>query len=286
MAEANAIVNQFPYAIDICSINEMPFESFRTWLRTERSSWSTAVNNRISAFLTLPPNESIAAHQKTYCPDQAKNNALRIASGNQKLVSPLCGLVYVSTRYGVSCHELLFGTPRPVELFGRTRAFVTLVSSLENEAYKNRLKKHLTNCHLDTDSPLFVFRERCKEVGFSQSVPYRTIRAMVLGSTVQQAILEQLYAPGLSHRMEFQPDGVVTHAPGFDMVLVECRRYQVSADYLVLQDYSDFATINGEALSAEQKEWLTLYLCASPAGQVDAISMLTKQLLSNSKRHP
>lgn len=269
-----------PSVIDIDELANHKRDTFKGWLKAARDNWDQAIGQRFAYYLDQPPKENIEPHHKVYCPDNAVEFARKCVSKNKWTKFPICGLVYVSTRYQISCHELLFGVRRPVELFGRTRSFLALISSVRDDNYKAKIHECLKQGFLDTDSPMYVLKERCMEAGFSQGMSYHAICSMVLGSTAQQKILDQIYAPNLPHRLEQQTEDVAAHSPGFNMVIRDCRKYHVSADYLVLQDYSDYAVMNGRTLTDVQKEWLSLYLCASPTAQTAAISMLTKYMLN------
>lgn len=277
---ADDTLSMSPSVIDIEELARHKRDTVKGWLKEARDNWNRAIGERFAYYLGQPVKDDIAPHHKVYCPDDMVEIAHKCVSKNRWTKFPLCGLIYVSTRYQISCHELLFGVRRPVELFGRTKSFISLISSIQDDNYRCKIRECLKQGFLDTNSPMYILKERCMEAGFAQGMSFHAICAMVLGSTAQQQILDQIYAPNLPHRMELQTEDVAAHSPGFNMVIRDCRKYRVSADYLVLQDYSDFAVLNSKSLTAEQKDWLSLYLCASPMAQTAAISMLTKHMLN------
>jgi hypothetical protein len=208
----------------------------------------------------------------------ARNCALK----TNRTLYPLSGLIYISTRYQVSCHELLFGKTRPVEIFGRTKAFLTTLPEVDT-ATRERVLQCLKHGYLDTDSPMYILKDRCLVAGYAQGMSYYAICAMVIGSPAQQKVLDHIYGNDISHKAKTLPEDVAAHTFGYNMVLRDCRKYKVSADYLILQDYSDFAVIEGEPLIPIHREWLSAYLCASPQAQATAIAILAHYKMQKSK---
>ncbi|MBQ9761945.1 MAG: hypothetical protein IJV82_02585 [Oscillospiraceae bacterium] len=60
----------------------------------------------------------------------------------------------------------------------------------------------------------------------------------------------------------------------FAILFRYCIELQVSADMLVLADYSPIATLDGQALTEEQRRWLRMYLSATPYAQETALCCL------------
>lgn len=264
-----------PGNIDIEVLSQYKRDTVKGWLAAARPEITKNIQARFSACLEREPLNSIPVHYSNYCPE-AELNAVKKYLATKSRIRFLCGTIYISTRYNVSCHQLLFGTQRPVELFGRTKSFIQLIGALNDPSLKQRIKEQLVSGYLETNSPLYILKERCMEIGFSRGQPFHFISSLGFGSPAQQEILNQMYTSQFPYRGEQQSTEAQEHLCGYDMVFRDSIRYQVSADYLILQDYSDFALLNGTPLSAEQKEWLSTYLCASPKAQITAIALLSK----------
>lgn len=269
-----------PGRIDIEALSQYKRNTIKGWLAAARNSIVGNVQDRFASYLAQEPRSDIPVHCINYCPDTAQK-AVQKYIATKSRSSFLCGTIYISTRYNVSCHQLLFGVPRAVELFGRTKAFIQLIDELKDPILKQKIKGCLVTGYLETDSPLFILKERCKEIGFSRGMAFHVISSLGFGSVAQQDILNQMYDPKFPYRSEQQSDEAREHLCGYDMVLRDSIRHQVSADYLILQDYSDYALLNGAELNADQKEWLSLYLCASPKAQINAIALLSKQYVKD-----
>lgn len=269
-----------PGEIDIEVLGQYKRNTIKGWLAAARGGIVESVQARFASFLDQTPKSDIPSHYIRYCPD-TEVKAVRKYLATKSRSKFLCGTIYISTRYNVSCHQLLFGRSRPVELFGRTKAFVQMIVPLKDTFLKQKIQECLVAGCLETDSPMYILKERCMEIGFSRGMAFHAISSLGFGSVAQQNILSQIYAPRLPFRSEQQSEDVREHLCGYDMVLRDCVRHQISADYLILQDYSDFALLNGKTLSAEQKEWLSLYLCASPKAQITAVSLLAKDSIKD-----
>lgn len=272
-----------PDAIDTDLMATKARETIRGWLGAARDDISQVLRSRFSYYLSQPEDNKIFPRCLYYCPDRSAEIVQRfVKNGSQKNL--LSGAVYLSSRHHVSCHELLFGTSKPVELFGRTKSYILLISTVQDDVFKEKIRSCLENGVLKTDSPMYILKERCTEVGVAQGKDYSEIRAMILGSPNQKKIMNAIYAPDFPYQIEKQEPYIANHSLGYEMVMRDCRKYGVSADYLILQDYSEFAVIEGQALTKEQKEWLSLYLCATPAAQLVAISTLTKYQILEAQR--
>lgn len=269
-----------PGEIDIEVLGQYKRNTIKGWLAAARRGIVENVQARFASYLEQPPKNDIPSHYIRYCPD-AEIEAVKKYLATKSRSKFLCGTIYISTRYNVSCHQLLFGMSRPVELFGRTKSFIQMIEPLKDTFLKQKIKECLIAGNLETDSPMYVLKERCMEIGFSRGMAFHAISSLGFGSAAQQSILSQIYAPRFPFRSEQQSEDVREHLCGYDMVLRDSVRHQVSADYLILQDYSDFAQLNGNALTAEQKEWLSLYLCASPKAQITAVSLLSKDSIKD-----
>ena len=276
----NEVLSMSPDAIDIDVLSTKVRETVRSWLTTARDDIDCAMRERFAYYLAQPVSDNISPRCAYYCPDSISSAVARfIKTGTHRNL--LNVTTYVATHYHVSCHELLFGMKKPVELFGQIKSFTLLMPTVCNETYRNKIRSCLEANMLKTDSPNYILRERCIEAGTAQGMNYAKIKALIFGSQTQKDVLEQIYAPDFTFQTDKQAPSVANHSVGFDMVLRDCRKYGVAADYLILQDYSEFAVINGRPLSEEQAEWLSLFLCASTSARMKAIAMLTKYQLMN-----
>ena len=59
----------------------------------------------------------------------------------------------------------------------------------------------------------------------------------------------------------------------YRLVLAVCSLYGLSSDYLLLQDYSEYAETDHTPLPDIQKSWLSAFLCADRDSQEKAIRL-------------
>lgn len=261
--------------IDIDLLVNFPREAVRGWFAIAKDDIEKAMQERFSYYLSQPAPDTVSLNCINYSPDSSSKIANQFAKTGRKK-NLLDGTIYVSTRYHVSCHELLFGTRYPVELFGQTKSFVQFITLVQDDICLETIRCCLANSVLKTDSPMYILRERCIEAGTAQGMNYEEIQSMIFGSPSQKQVIDQIYASDFPYQTQKQDTSVASHSFGLSMIFRDCRKYRVSADYLVLQDYSDFAVLDGQPLTAEQKEWLSLFLCATSYAQLTAIAALTK----------
>lgn len=277
----NQSLTMAPGCIDVDVLHDGDMTLARGWLRLARNAIDEKIQERFAYYLQRPADAFVLWTQRNYCSDDAKDMAERFAA-TRKRSRFLFGLIYIATRYKVTCHELLFGMKRPIELFGRTKSFVTTVGSLQDEEFKKKLIDYLKSNFLNTNSPLYIVKQRCFEAGYAQGMREHDIYRLDMGSPTMEEMMHEMYAPNFSHRAEDYTGTCASHLPAFDMILRDCRKYRVSADYLLLQDYSDRALLDGCELTVEEQEWLSIYLCASPNAQITAVGMLMKHQLNQS----
>ena len=268
-----------PAHMNIDDFERISVLTIKYWLSFVRDDIKKALNARFSECFQKEPLADIPEHYREFCPDSARKYLVNFLKYGRK-IKFFWSMIYLSTRYNVSCHELLFGTRYKLDLFGRTKNFVGLAANLSDLTVQATLRKCLEENHLNTNSPLYVFKQRCLEICAARGTPIFRANATGFGSPLQARLISIIFDKEISHREEdYTEDELVDCTPGFDLLFRYCLKFSVSADYLILQDYSDFATMNGEPLTPEQKEWLSIYLCATPDAQEHAIRILSRYLI-------
>ena len=272
-------VNMSPDAIDIDVLSVTKKLAIKKWLADVRDGINDALQTRYRYYHDRTPSPCCL----TYCPEEVRRYFTAfVETGTRQRF--LWVTVYVSTRFNVSCHKLLFGTSYATELFGRTKSFIGIIPGLPPGELRTKLYQCLKDGFLETNSPLYILRQRVTEAGFAQGIPFFDLKSNGFGGPLQARIIEEMLEGELSPRQEeYTVKEFINCRPGFDLLLHYSSKLKVSADYLILQDYSDFATMNGNPLTSEQKEWLSLYLCASPDAQMQAITILSKYLIDQAE---
>lgn len=92
----------------------------------------------------------------------------------------------------------------------------------------------------------------------------------------QRRVLQELLYQDLPlHIAELKGTELETATGNYGLILRFCMEFNLPADYFLIQDYSDWATSDGQPLSDEERRYLSLYLCATPSAQLTAICKLS-----------
>ena len=182
-------------------------------------------------------------------------------------------LAYCVAAYdGISCHELIFGERKPVELRGHAKAVLQYAFSVPGET-RRQLQAILDENPSDYTNPAYLVWSRTTEAAISQGLSLRNYTSPIfIKSIMQHSIYQNFYEDAV-----IEPHiSSAAHAFGysiglFTFVLLAVGIKDLSADYLLTHDYSPFAQLDGKNLSTEQQAFLRSYLLASEKAQKEAI---------------
>lgn len=187
---------------------------------------------------------------------------------------PLLSCVaYAGTEFECSCQEICFGTNEYMELYGQDRAFLDRFGDCSGELQSEIL------CLLDTnqepvDNPLFIFRRRVDNFAASlgQSLEVFLVpifSALNRGRPVDDFVYNETPAIMRSGRSVYRHNRAMFF-PLLWMYMLD----NVTADYLLLHDYSGRAMYQSKELTSEQKNALSKFLLATPEAQINVLTLM------------
>lgn len=270
--------------IDVTAFAQYPAYAQKKWVQLNRLDMKLAISKRIKdCYLNNEPLPNLPAHKLIYASDNTRAAIVCSLKQKSQNINPLLPcLVYCAVRYGVSCHELLFGIKKPVILFGRTASFLRQMAQMPSDLQES-ICKTLEEGYLDVDTPYFILKERCLEKIFSLGQPKSRLEVAAYCSPYQWRAMIQLFATNVSPYAKDNQLNIDTTVGVNTMMLKYCSDLDLAADYFLLQDYSDKALLDGKPLDERQQRWLSLYLCASPRVQKKVIFRMSLALLDNNE---
>ena len=163
------------------------------------------------------------------------------------------------TQPAASCHFLLFGYEKPIELYGRPKADLNCYLKLPPEQ-RSDILEHLRQNQIVIQNPFCLIQWRLYEAaasnGYAESVLHRFPNANPASKRILQRLAEGKLDP--AQPMTAYPE--LDQFTGWFPVLVHyCNRFDLSVDYLLFQDYSEMALLDGRVLTPEEKEFIRAY---------------------------
>lgn len=192
-------------------------------------------------------------------------------------------VTFLTSNGSHSCNELLFGENWPVALFGRTAAFVRRMMAASPNTREDILHA-LEIGRLNTDNLFLTFKHRCYDAAFSKDRSLASLEDFTWATDEQRRVLQELLYQDLPLQItELKGAELETATGNYGLILRFCMELNLPADYFLIQDYSDRATLNGQPLSDEERRYLSLYLCATPSAQLTAICKLSAAPIDSHK---
>lgn len=187
--------------------------------------------------------------------------------------------VYLYDCYEVSCSKVILGCEVPTVPPKWVQAWLTEVDKLSG-TQKNQLFNILSAGTIRCDS-IYILKSRLEEMAVERGL----------------ALPDFLYYPGFSRKDKpaivdgfakttFSEDKneylamkpYLGKARMLRLIISISILYQVSPDYLLLQDYSEYATMpTGERYSVVQRAWLSKLLSVDAATRAEAIGFVMAQ---------
>lgn len=193
----------------------------------------------------------------------------------------LLRVIDAATRYsGVSCNKILFGEDKGIELFGHPAAFIQALNTVGSEQMLYVLSL-LENNKAAVNNAEYVLKERWTELASSYGCSLAALLNRFVARTKYRDVIRNFsegdpkrIISSFSRKSDFVCSVAAIHT-----VLVSCLASHIPADYFLMPDYSDCATINGVPLSGIQKSLLSSYLKAGTSAQEEAILYLLNHLV-------
>ena len=233
--------------------------------------------------------ERVPEHNRQYAAGFRQSGRKKYPVGKNGVVSAfLLSHVHAATHYSdVSCHWPLFGQDKPVELFGKAAFFVSYFFRADPQT-QQLVQQILAGGTCDIDNPAYIFQQRCAEIAHRQGKPLRSLLVFPGTSGAIAKNILRFSEVSLFPRTEDQEDTKLwnTSTVPARITCFLCALYDLSADFLLLRDYSANATSNGTALSPEQQGILSAFLLASVQAQSDAIRLLIQNTIYSEKVTP
>ncbi len=181
---------------------------------------------------------------------------------------------------GESCHSVVFSEHKDVDVWGGTAYFLEQFASAA-PSVQNQILSVLQDHVSPNYNPLSILATRCTEIAHSYGIPfteyirqrfsYSTTNAAANGKFLNATFDQDTH---FSNRFEM---GLYNSIFRIASYLAVIDNY--SLDYLLLQDYSHVAYMNGQPLPDLLREVLSLYLCSDVSGKQEALRLLLYPLL-------
>jgi len=141
--------------------------------------------------------------------------------------------------------------------------------------------RYLEENRLSTNNPSFILKERCEELAFSQGMPLRSFLVFPYVSSIVGKKTIRFSQETIPATLDTSKASYIWNNNSISARLAYfiCTLYNISADFLFLQDYSDRVVWKGEALSADLQTSFSAFLCATKSAQDVAIQNLVQFLL-------
>lgn len=259
-------------------LQSMPILVFGKWMREHFTGLYNDICDRLRQIL---PGIVTSYDPETqhYCSVDIFYRAKQFVNDNQAHDSnffPLLSLVAFAASESPdnSCQKILFKSDKKMEIFGRDEAFLRYWEST-NESVHNEVMKMLTSNREAVDNPLYILQNRTDELAFAEGLSVVSwITPFFSGSTRASAYDRFLTAKippilDLSDRMRY----ALNRSLLWYMVRLFVTT-DVSADYMLLQDYSNFALYDGNPLPDSLKIPFSAFLCATTDTQYAAVNYM------------
>lgn len=268
------------------------FEGFQrgtigTWImQNTKTLTSNLILKLTEVHRTMDRSESLPAHVREYVSSREWELAcLQLQYTTPKLRRPLPVIVYFASNYeNLSCHEIMFRDTLPTAMSQRAEQFIRLMAKLPAHK-RNHICTMLKWGQELTHNVQYILKlrltELAAELGIELSELILSGRITTFTRTVLYEFIRKVNTPWESATSckYNKSNDMLVESPLFNMVYTICISCEVAADRLLLQDYSRFAVFSdGEALSADQRKWLSLFLCASVVSQDMAIQQAIMEL--------
>lgn len=188
---------------------------------------------------------------------------------------PLVSLIsYCSDEYNCSCHSIVFGDPPPtISLQGKAAAYVSYYRAL-TPAIREQVEAILLQNKEVVKNPLYILKNRVTELAFSQGKSFSLFLVDAFNGKNRWRACDKFIRAVLTPDTEFKAVELGINTSMYWLLHALPEAFHIPVDYLLLQDYSHLAQTDGAWLSDDEKNALSVFLCASTIGQEKALSFL------------
>lgn len=244
------------------------------WLSTNSSKISTAAYFRMkNTFGATSPAERTLISD--YVLDSEYQRICKeLSAENRKTLSrPLVAAVCLALQaQSTSCHSSLFGKHKPAAVSRYVSNFLNMAEKLA-PADKSRIQIILRGGQEQTQNIQYVLKTRLAELAAEKGKSIKNLIWCPNFSASSREVLDMLADNQVTARdngncFYLGRSDLLSGAPVNLMLYLICVYYNVSADRLLLHDFSQFAVdCDGSELTPFQSNLLSAYLRANPLVQ-------------------
>lgn len=192
-------------------------------------------------------------------------------------------IAFCASRYqGISCHQILFGEHKSIELFGQDRFFIEAMNALGNSE-RTEILKRLGCFEPYVNNPNYLVKTRFQSLSNYQHYQFRSFLISCCSLSLHSASIRRNMICDVSPVVDYRKTSFSTSTAIFLLPVMAAAFFDVSADYFMLPDYSSVATRNGNLLSEEEKMWLAAFLALSFSAREEILRQIWSYLFDISK---
>lgn len=267
--------------LDYAYLRQLNLQELNIWVRDNHLDLQRLTMDRVNAILASDPVLLNNAKDNTFL-----SVVLPYVQTKDLSKARLQPYIHLVTLCGVagqemSCHKVYYGVDKPVVLRGQTLGAVDCFNDV-SAATKQAVIKYLRSEPLHTNNPVYIMYRRYKEIAYSEGYP---VSIWIADKSHHTGFFKTTVAFDdkviLPHDKNIRRDSVLNSSSSlWWMALIVCPLYDLSLDYLFVEDYSAMAVREDRELTELEKEFLSAYLCAKPEAQQLALHMLGFELVN------
>lgn len=217
--------------------------------------------------------------QKHYCAEDIYKQAVRYSEGELSSKSrffPLLSFTALSSAElpEISCQKILFEDDRKIEIYGRDKAFLQYWEATDEDVRSEALKILISNPE-SVDNPMYILQKRTADYAYSEGLGVSTWVLPFFSRANRPDANDKLLSSDVSPVLD--PSDRTRYALNRSLLWYMIGLYistEISADYMLMQDYSPYALYNGQPLPDFLKDPFTAYLCATSDAQCRALEYI------------
>lgn len=262
-------LNLDTYVIDSDTLCEFKNTAIVVWLtKNMKEIRKHTAEHLLEIYRNTQPCAEIPFHYFNYCSEDYDLAIENLTGTNCRLKRPLAAVAAFAARYNeVTCDQLLFRQDKPIRISQKAEGFLRYMKEIPPHK-RSRIAAVLMSSQVTAPKLEDVLLDRLQELAAERGELLQSV-AWVSDYTVpsRRMIRAFLNEDRTDPELDFLKDGHL-----LTMVYYICIQYGVSADRLLLQDYSRYAVMSdGTPLSEEEKRYLSLFLRATKLVQDIAI---------------
>ena len=267
-------------------------DSFNGLAPSKISHWAFFNRKTLSQYAILemerihkerPCSTSLPEHIQNYCSSDDYLMALSNITKKPKVVPKmLVNIVAFATHYDdLTCHELLFRDRKLPAVSQRGLAFLHMLSKakpLERTMIRQFLSERIETTH----DISYVIKCRLLELANEQNVDLSQMIISHRNFVAARSYLTEFFTDTLSENSAGTPHLKPEYNYLLPVVYSICLYYNLSADRLLLHDYSHYAVYpDGTALNDIEREYLSFFLRVDIASQNKILAAMIATATNN-----